>query len=109
MTCNECEADFEWDKARSKIGGLRKHCHDCAEETTIPYVGVTAGEGKMNSVQVLKFESAEDREAYMDMWWVNSGMMVGKSCQLGIRKSTPNVKFKTVLTNNPNANHKGKG
>jgi hypothetical protein len=109
MTCAECGDDYSWTPARQRVGGKRIHCADCAEETSVRYVGVSAGEGKMSAVQVLKFESQSDRESYVEAWKVNSGLYKGKSCQVGRGlKSTPSVKFKTVTTNNPNANHKGK-
>lgn len=109
MTCSECGDDYLWDNNRAKLGGKRIHCADCCDETSVRYVGVTAGEGKMSAVQVLKFENPQDREAYVEAWKVNSGLYKGKSCQVGRGlTSVPNVKFQTVTTNNPNANHKGK-
>ena len=109
MTCVECGDEYGWDKNRAKLGGKRTHCGDCADETSVRYVGVSAGEGKMSAVQVLKFDNPEDREAYVEAWKVNSGLYKGKSCQIGRGlTSTPSVKFQTVTTNNPNANHKGK-
>jgi hypothetical protein len=75
----------------------------------VKYAGVAAGEGKMSAVQVLRFQSEGDRERYLEYWQNNSGLYKGKSCQIGRGlKSTPNVSFETVTTNNPNANHKGK-
>lgn len=109
MTCVECGDNYEWTPSRARAGGLRTHCLDCADETAVRYVGVTAGEGKMSAVQVLKFQSTSDREAYVEAWKVNSGLYKGKSCQIGRGvTSIPAVKFQTVTTNNPNANHKGK-
>ena len=109
MICKECGDDFVWDAARARVGGKRIHCLDCSEETAVKYVGVSAGEGKMSAVQVLKFESNADREQYVEAWKVNSGLYKGKSCQIGRGLTgVPNVKFQTVTTNNPNANHKGK-
>lgn len=108
-TCQICGDDFDpRSKEKRAAGGLSIHCADCSEETHVPYAGVQAGEGKMGAVQILKFENADDRQKYLDFWWVNSGMMVGKSCQMGLRKSTPPVGFKIVAENNPNKNHKGK-
>ena len=107
--CIECGTDFDHRSKEKRLsGGLSTHCPDCSEETHVPYAGVQAGEGKMGAVQILKFDSAGDRQKYLDFWWVNSGMMVGKSCQMGLRKSTPPVGFKIVAENNPNKNHKGK-
>jgi hypothetical protein len=109
MTCVECGSDYLWNKARARAGGLRTHCLDCCDETAVKYVGVAAGEGKMSAVQVLKFNSTEDRERYVEAWKVNSGLYKGKSCQIGRGlTSTPSVKFQTVTTNNPNQNAKGR-
>ncbi len=95
-------------REKREAGGLATHCPECSEETSVRYAGGQAGEGKMGAVQILKFNNADDRQKYLDFWWVNSGMMVGKSCQMGLRKSTPPVGFKIVAENNPNKNHKGK-
>ena len=108
--CRICGMEFDFHApSRKKLGGRVNECEDCCEETAVRYVGVSAGEGKMSAVQVLKFESTEDREAYVEAWKINSGLYKGKSCQIGRGvTSVPAVKFKTVTTNNPNANHKGK-
>ncbi len=93
--------------AKMRAGGHIGTCPDCSQESTVKYLGLSAGDGKQAGVTVLKFESKEDREEYRQMWWVNSGMMVGKACQLGYQKRTPNVKFKTV-TQSSATNHKGR-
>lgn len=109
MTCVECGDDYLWDKSRARLGGKRTQCSDCAEETTVKYAGVAAGEGKGTSVQILKFENHSDREVYLDAWAVNSGLYKSKSCQVGRGlKTTPNVKFETKATFTFNPNHKGK-
>ena len=78
-------------------------------EDTPRYAGVAAGEGKMNSVQILKFANTSDREQYLEYWKVNSGLYRGKSCQIGYGlKKTPNISFSTVAANLGNVNHKGK-
>ena len=92
---------------KRRIGGLVTTCVECSVEDSTKYLGLTAGDGKQAGITVLKFESPEDREAYRQMWWVNSGMMVGKSCQLGIQKRTPGVRFTTV-TQSKATNHKGR-
>lgn len=108
--CAECEAEFNTQSREKRLaGGLAIHCPDCSSESSIRYAGVQAGEGKMGAVQILKFQNSEDRQKYLDFWWVTSGMMVGKQCQMGIRKPTPKVQFRIVTENNPNKNHKGKG
>ena len=107
--CHECGEEFNPNSPEKKeAGGLIIHCPDCSEETAVPYLGLRSADGKTAGVTILKFESKEDRQEYADMWWVNSGMMVGKSCQLGIQKSTPNVKFTKVHESGLGMNHKGK-
>jgi hypothetical protein len=106
--CIECESMFDpRSPAKMRAGGHIGTCPDCSQESTVKYLGLSAGDGKQAGVTVLKFESKEDREEYRQMWWVNSGMMVGKACQLGYQKRTPNVKFKTV-TQSSATNHKGR-
>ena len=106
--CTECESMFDpRSPAKMRAGGHINTCPECSKESTVKYLGLSAGDGKQAGVTVLKFESKEDREEYRQMWWVNSGMMVGKSCQLGFQKRTPNVRFKTV-TQSSATNHKGR-
>jgi hypothetical protein len=106
--CVHCETLFNPNSPqKQRAGGKINECPDCSTETAVPYLGLMAGDGKQAGITVLKFESARDREEYRQMWWVNSGMMVGKSCQLGFQKRTPSVKFTTV-TQSTATNHKGK-
>jgi len=108
--CVICESEFDThSKAKRLAGGLNTHCPDCSEEDTPRYAGVAAGEGKMSSVQILKFSNTQDREAYLEYWKVNSGLYKGKSCQIGHGlKKTPNIQFQTMATFTGNTNHKGK-
>jgi len=107
--CTECETEFDHrSKAKRIAGGLANHCPECSEETSVRYAGVSAGEGKQGSVQVLRFSNASDREAYLAFWKNNSGLYKGKSCQMGMLSKTPNIKFETVATFKGNENHKGK-
>ena len=110
MICVECEADFDHrSPVRRRAGGRINVCLDCADEPVVRYAGVTAGEGKMSGVQILRFDSEGDRERYIEHWKINSGLYKGKSCQIGRGvTSVPAVKFQTIATNNPNANAKGK-
>ena len=111
ISCVICDDMFDpRSRAKREAGGLRNHCPDCSEESVIRYAGIAAGEGKQNSVQVLKFNNAGDRAAYLEYWKVNSGLYKGKSCQIGRGlKNTPNVQFVTRATFEGNTNHKGKG
>ena len=107
--CEVCGIDFDVrSPAKRRAGGLSTHCPECSEETSVRYAGVQAGEGKGASVQILKFQSQDDREGYLDFWKNNSGLYKGKSCQMGLLKNTPNISFETRATFTFNPNHKGK-
>ena len=107
--CVECEEIFDpQSPEKRKAGGLIVHCPDCSLETAIKVVGVTGSAGKMTGVEILKFKSEEDKEAYLHFWRVNSGLYKGKSCQMRGTKTTPGVSFRKVYENHPNTNHKGK-
>lgn len=108
VECKLCGVEFDsTSPAKRMSGGLFVHCSDCSNESCVRYLGVSSGDGKVPTIGILKFDKQGDRDAYRDAWWVNSGMMVGKSCQLGRNVSTPGVRFKTILTTGP-MNHKGK-
>lgn len=106
--CVVCGGDFDPNSLlKRRVGGLSTTCPECSSEHSTKYLGLSAGDGKQAGITVLKFSSPEDREAYRQMWWVNSGMGVGKACQLGRRKSDPGVRFSTV-TQSTATNHKGR-
>lgn len=108
-TCVECGSEFDpRSPAKRRVGGLATNCVDCSEETVVRYAGVSAGEGKQGSVQVLKFNSPQDRANYLAFWKNNSGLYKGKSCQMGMLSNTPSISFETVATFKGNENHKGK-
>ena len=107
--CLECEEQFDVDSpAKRRVGGLKTHCVDCSEETTVKYAGFSSGEGKMASVQIMKFSSEQDRQKYMAYWRASSGLNAGKNCSLSFRASEPNVSREIVITQVANPNHKGK-
>ena len=107
--CSECGGEFDpRSKAKRAIGGLATHCEDCSEETTVRYFGTSAGEGKQASVQVLKFGSQKDRDAYQRYWKASSGLNTGKQCQMAFRANEIGVHFETRATFTGNTNHKGK-
>ena len=108
-TCKECGEEFDFDeKTRRKIRGLSTHCPECSDETSVRYLGISAGEGKQASVQVLKFSSESDRQAYQRYWKASSGLNTGKQCQLGYRANELNISFETRATFTGNVNAKGK-
>jgi hypothetical protein len=107
--CIECGDTFDtYSPAKRRSGGFMTHCPDCSEETTVKYAGFSSGEGKMASVQIMKFSSEQDRQKYMAYWRASSGLNTGKNCQLGFRASEPNVSREIVITQAGNTNHKGK-
>jgi len=107
--CVECGIEFDtMSKAKRNAGGLSTHCPECSDEDTVRYLGISAGEGKQASVQVLKFKSNEDRAAYQKYWKASSGVNTGKNCQLGYRANELSIHFETRATFQGNANHKGK-
>ena len=108
-TCAVCGDEFDpRSKAKRAAGGLATHCPECSEETSVRYAGVQAGEGKMASVQVLKFNSQDDRKAYLRYWAATSGLNTGKQCSMHFRAKEPNISFETKATFISNPNHKGK-
>ena len=107
--CVVCGCDFDPNSlAKRRVGGLVTTCAECSSENSTKYLGLTAGDGKQAGITVLKFASQEDREAYRQMWWVNSGGTTGKGCQLRIQKRNPNVHFQKVHESGQGMNHKGR-
>lgn len=108
-TCVVCEDEFDpHSPAKRRAGGRINTCPECSEESTPRYLGLQAGDGKMSSITVLAFNSQTDREVYKKYWRANSGMNVGKSCQLSSSNPvTPGIAFKTV-TQSGATNHKGR-
>jgi hypothetical protein len=112
--CIHCEFDFDLDDPRKvRAGGRINECPDCIEDmggdkSPPKYLGVSAGDGKMAGLTILKFASNNDRDAYSKMWRNNSGQNKGKSCQLGAHLTTTSgIKFETVQKTEA-VNHKGK-
>lgn len=108
--CKSCDLEYDdHSPEKRRAGGLIIHCPDCSEETETKVAGVMSGSGKMSGIEILAFESEEDRKKYLRFHQNNSGFNKGKSCQLGRHLSTtPNIKFRKVSENHPNLNHKGK-
>ena len=112
--CIHCEAEFNERSRRKQLaGGKVNECPDCVEanggdQSPPEYLAVSAGDGKMSGITILKFETEADRKAYQKAWANNSGQSRGKECQLG-GHLTPmsGIKFKTVQKTEA-TNHKGK-
>jgi hypothetical protein len=108
-TCVECDGLFDpQSREKRKIGGYANTCADCSYDDTVRYLGISAGEGKQASVQVLKFGSQGDRDKYQRYWKASSGLNTGKQCQMAFRANEVNVKFETRATFTGNTNNKGK-
>ena len=107
--CAICEDEFNLNERIKQKRGKITHCGDCCEETSVRYAGVAGADGKQASVSILRFDSVQDREQYLDCWQNNSGLHKNKGCQIGRGlKSTPAVKFQTVAVFEGNVNAKGK-
>lgn len=107
--CAECGRPFNpRSPAKKKAGGLIHHCPDCSEETEVKVLGIQSSAGKMAGVEILRFDSEEDREKYKNYWRIASGLHKGKDCQLHNAQTVPGVKFEKVYENHANSNHKGK-
>ncbi len=105
--CKHCECSFNPSSQRKKsVGGYANECADCVEElgteTAVCYRGFVTGDGKMAAMQILKFESKDDAEAYGRAWNNNSGWNNRRSGGLN------DVNFQKVGENIGNSNHKGK-
>ena len=107
--CIECGDQFDVrSPSKRRAGGLSTHCVSCSEESTVRYAGISSGEGKQAQVQILRFQSQDDRKDYLRYWAANSGLNTGKNCQLAYRAKETGIKFETVATFSGNSNHKGK-
>ena len=58
IDCAACGETFDlYSPEKRRAGGLRNHCPDCAEETTVPYLAVKSANGKMSDLTILAFDS----------------------------------------------------
>ena len=95
-------------QAKRRVGGKINECVSCSEETVVKYAGVQAADGKQSQATILKFQSEQDKNKYLNFWQVTSGMKRGKVCQLSkTAPTTPNIHFETITSFIP-TNHKGK-
>ena len=50
-TCVECDATFDTQsREKRRAGGLATHCPDCSVDDTVRYLGISAGEGKLENL-----------------------------------------------------------
>ena len=102
-----CGEEFDAnDSYKRRVGGYVNECADCViqlgTETSVRYRGVTTGDGKMACIQILKFDSEVEAQAYVQTWNNNSGFNNRRSGGLN------DIKFTKVGENAGNSNHKGK-
>ncbi len=112
--CKHCESEFNLNsRHKQNVGGLIDECPYCVEEmggdqSPPKYLGVTAGDGKMSGISILKFQNEKDRESFSKMWRNNSGYNKGKECQLGHHlSSSVGISFETIQSTEA-VNHKGR-
>jgi len=105
--CKHCEREFNdssWQK--KKVGGYVNECPDCVvefgSEQSVKYRGVTAGDGKMAALSILKFNSDEEADAYVRSFNQSSGSNARKMNRCN------DIRFEHVGSNIANSNHKGK-
>lgn len=113
--CKHCGSEFSLDSAhKRRVGGRINECPDCVEELNTEQapilIGVTAGEGKMAGVTVLRFPDRQRADAYMQAWRHSTGHNKGKSCQIG---NTTTISMDTYGAQKVgewggNPNHKGR-
>jgi hypothetical protein len=113
--CKHCGDTFNTESPEKIMaGGYINECPCCVEEkggdsSPPKYLGVSAGDGKMSGVTILRFSSDTEREQYKKAWRNNSGQNKGKACQLGVHLSPmTGMSFSVVAENRGNENHKGK-
>lgn len=109
MTCVHCDGDFDLhSQAKRAAGGRANECADCADETEVKYLGVRNADGKQAGVEVLKFNTNEERTAFNKFWKQASGMHKGKVCPLNDKPRLQAFTFVKVAETSANGNHKGR-
>lgn len=113
--CRHCGEVFNTgSQHKRRVGGYIDECPWCVEErggddSPPKYLAISAGNGKMSDITLLKFNSPEDRARFKRNWDTNSGRNRGKSCQLNRNTGgTGGIRFSIVAENRANDNHKGK-
>lgn len=108
--CAECDCEFDpFSAAKAIAGGRIDTCHRCSEDDTVPYLGLTSGDGKGAGVTILAFNSKADRYNYAKAWADNTGANRGKVCQMSANSAImTGLKFRKVYEAGLGMNHKGK-
>jgi len=111
--CIHCEYEFDLSSmAKKNAGGKINECPDCVEElgteTTVKYLGLSSGDGKMANLSIVAFESPEDREAYANAWQSATDPYNSSPRSMSeISGSLGSVKMRHVAHHAGNSNHKG--
>ena len=105
--CKHCGISFDLESfAKRQAGGKINECPDCVEELGLEIKSrvraFTTGDGKMSAMQILRFDSEDDADAYGKTWEANRGWNNQR------RGGLNNVAFSKVGENIGNSNHKGK-
>lgn len=109
IQCELCDELFNpHSREKKEAGGKFRHCPSCAEETAVKHLGVGDGCGKQSSIQVLAFETKEDRQNYARYWAGATGMGTGKNSHMSYLPSPIQQKFRKIAEHGGNTNHKGK-
>lgn len=108
-TCSVCGEEFDPSSpAKLRAGGYVHQCPDCSSEEATKVVGFQSGDGKTALLEILEFDSDEDRQRYMNWRRVASGMHKGKDCQLDSnRAGQPGIAFR-IVSQDTSTNHKGR-
>jgi hypothetical protein len=106
--CAICGVEYD-ENSRSKrqAGGKIIHCPECSEETAVRFVAVSNASGKTAGLEILAFESEDDKRKYLKYWHAVTGANKSKMCQIHGAPCPPAVRFKKIAENAPNFNHKG--
>lgn len=105
--CTQCGRRFDiYSQAKREAGGLIDHCHECADETEVRYLGLQVGSGKVNGCEIVSLPSEARREEFLENWKLNAGYDRGKACQIGgIRPTVPHS-FRKIASFGGNDNSK---
>ena len=112
-TCVHCEFEFDLDSTMKKnVGGKINECVECVQElgteTTVKYLGLTSGDGKMASLSIVAFDSVEDRKAYGKAWASATDPYTSTPQSMSeVSGSFGSVKIRHIAFNAGNPNHKG--
>jgi len=106
--CTICNGEYdENSRAKQLAGGKLIHCPDCSRETAVKFVAVSNAAGKTAGLEILAFESEDDKRKYLRYWHAVTGANKSKMCQIHGAPCPPGVRFRKVAENAANLNHKG--